>query len=447
MNGLPLIERRPDDLLARLEGRPVRAGQFLALSRGLAADLPRRSYVINLCVDRFWFAVAFAAAIRAGQTTLLPANRLHATVDELLADYPDSAVITDADGDERWPGALDPRRPLPDEGVDETVPDIAPGMLAAIVFTSGSTGRSKPIHKPWLTLAESSRLNARGLDAVGVRHELLATVPPQHMWGLETSVLMPWFAPLTVSNAHPFFPGEILQRLDEIHAPRILVSTPVHLRSLREMIGPEGVPADRIWSATAPLDPQLAAALSGQRRVPVNEVYGCSETGCLARRDPVADTPWRAFDAFELSGTHPVRVRADHLPGSVELQDRLEFDDHGGFRLIGRDEDLVNIAGKRASLADLNRRLLRVAGVQDGVIFLPPEAACDRVQRLAALVVAPGLTPQEVRTALRARIDEAFIPRPIRLVPALPRAESGKLTRQAVLKLFARHAGSVHEPA
>lgn len=447
MSGLPMIERHPDELLARVDGRPVTAGRFLALTRTFGGALPARRYIINLCVDRFWFAVAFGAGIRHGMTTLLPANRLAATVDELLADYPDSVVVSDGDGEQRWPGALDPRQVLPETTDDEPVPNIPPGLLAAIVFTSGSTGRSKPIHKPWLTLAESSRLNARALGARERRHDLLATVPPQHMWGLETSVLLPWFAPLTVSNAHPFFPGEILNRLAQLEAPRILVSTPVHLRSLAGLLEAEGVPADAVWSATAPLDPELAARLGGGRELPVTEVYGCSETGCLARRDPVADGPWEAFDAFTLSPGFPTRVRAAHLPGSVALQDRLEFQADGRFRLAGRNEDLVNIAGKRASLADLNQRLLRIPGVRDGVIFLPPPTGSERVQRLAALVVAPGLTAGQVRTALRTRIDDAFIPRPIRLVPALPRAETGKLARRAVLKLFERPAGAVHETA
>lgn len=448
MTDLPLIERRRDDVLARVDGRDVTAGRFLALTREMAGTLPASRYVINLCVDRFWFAAAFAAAIRAGRTTLLPANRLESTVEELLADYPDTLVVSDCDGQRRWPGAVDPRRAIPPAGADEPVPGISPGLLAAIVFTSGSTGRSKPIHKPWLTLAESSRLNARGLGVCDTRHDLLATVPPQHMWGLETSVLLPWFAPVTVHNGHPFFPGEILNRLAEMTAPAILVSTPVHLRSLADLTGEAGVPAAAAWSATAPLDPLLAARLKGTRGTVVTEVYGCSETGILATRDPVADAPWRAFDAFRMvTDEHLTRVRAAHLPGSVELQDRLKFDPDGRFRLTGRTGDLVNIAGKRASLADLNQRLLRIPGVRDGVIFLPPDPGCGRVQRLAALVVAPGMRRAEVRAALRACIDEAFIPRPIRLVPALPRSEAGKLSRRAVLTLFTRSVGSIHEPA
>ena len=94
---------------------------------------------------------------------------------------------------------------------------------------------------------------------------------------------------------------------------------------------------------------------------------------------------------------------------------------------------MVNIAGKRASLVELNRHLNALPGVEDGVIFIPdPEA-----KRLAALVVAPGLKRSDILRGLSDNIDPAFLPRQLRLVPALPRQETGKLPRKAVLELFA----------
>jgi acyl-coenzyme A synthetase/AMP-(fatty) acid ligase len=120
----------------------------------------------------------------------------------------------------------------------------------------------------------------------------------------------------------------------------------------------------------------------------------------------------------------------------VRLRDEVVFADNGRFRLIGRDEDLINIAGKRASLADLNQRLLRLPGIVDGVVFLPPGADGRPAARLAALVVAPELTAAQIRAGLRAVMDAAFVPRPIRRVQALPRAESGKLPRQWLLDAF-----------
>ncbi|HEY9513401.1 MAG TPA: AMP-ligase, partial [Rhodanobacter sp.] len=103
----------------------------------------------------------------------------------------------------------------------------------------------------------------------------------------------------------------------------------------------------------------------------------------------------------------------------------------------GRRADLLEIAGKRASLGDLTRRLLAIPGVRDGVVLQLDECDALGVQRIAALVVAPGLDATAITEALRRSIDPLFLPRPLRLVTALPRNETGKLPRNALLALLA----------
>ena len=108
--------------------------------------------------------------------------------------------------------------------------------------------------------------------------------------------------------------------------------------------------------------------------------------------------------------------------------------DGGRFRWLGRAQDMINIAGKRGSLADLNHRLQAIPGVVDGVIFLPDENS----PRLAALVVAPDLEAAEILAQLRPDIEPAFLPRPLYRVPELPRQETGKLARNKLVELYAK---------
>jgi acyl-coenzyme A synthetase/AMP-(fatty) acid ligase len=100
---------------------------------------------------------------------------------------------------------------------------------------------------------------------------------------------------------------------------------------------------------------------------------------------------------------------------------------------------MINIAGKRSSLAYLNHQLLAIPGVVDGVFYLPEDAEDARsatgAARLGALVVAPGITPEAIRAALRERIDAVFLPRPLHLVASLPRNSTGKLTRATLREL------------
>src|SRR5690606_38098131 len=94
--------------------------------------------------------------------------------------------------------------------------------------------------------------------------------------------------------------------------------------------------------------------------------------------------------------------------------------------------DLVNIAGKRSSLAYLNHHLNAIPGVQDGAFYMPPEKGNGEVTRLQAVAVAPDLTPDEIIAALREKIDPAFMPRPLYKVAQLPRNATGKLPQAAL---------------
>jgi acyl-coenzyme A synthetase/AMP-(fatty) acid ligase len=170
----------------------------------------------------------------------------------------------------------------------------------------------------------------------------------------------------------------------------------------------------------------------------VNEIFGFAEAGSVASRRTVLTDEWRLLDGITLAGADPLwSVRADYLPGTVRFPDRIAVTERGTFRVLGRVEDQVSIAGHRASLGDLTQKLLAVDGVQDGVFFLPEDQGAST--RLTAVVVAPGKSHDEIRRALRWSIDPVFLPRPLLLVPRLPRNETGKLPQEALRRLVEQH--------
>jgi len=137
----------------------------------------------------------------------------------------------------------------------------------------------------------------------------------------------------------------------------------------------------------------------------------------------------------QADGTHA--ARGGHIGDQpVMLGDRLECETPEQFQLVGRSHDMLNIAGKRTSLAHLNHQLLAIAGVHDGAFFMPDDPAHSGVVRLVAFVVAPALDNAQITTELRRRIDEAFIPRRIMRLDALPRTATGKLPREALAALL-----------
>jgi acyl-coenzyme A synthetase/AMP-(fatty) acid ligase len=306
----------------------------------------------------------------------------------------------------------------------------------AYVFTSGSTGLPLPHKKTWGSLVRNVRAEAQRLGMVeGMPWTLVATVPPQHMYGLESSVLLAMQSGGAISADPHFYPLDICAAIHAAPRPRLLVTTPFHLRSLLAE-GLDVPPLDLLLSATAPISDELVQQVEQRFAAPLMEIYGCTESGQLASRRPALSAEWRLFPGVRLRFSNGrAWAEGGHVEGQVELGDVLEATAEDRFLLQGRTADLVNIAGHRSSLAYLNHQLNAIPGVLDGVFFMPQDASPERVARLTAFVVAPTLDAERLTRALRERIAPAFLPRPLLFVDALPRNDTGKLPREGLAAL------------
>jgi acyl-coenzyme A synthetase/AMP-(fatty) acid ligase len=436
---LPLLHA--DDgarAVAWRNGSPVCVEAFLGHVRQVAQVLPAGQHIVNLCDDRYAFLVTFCAVLASGATNVLPSSRAPQAVAEAMDAHPGCHAIGELSQ------ATPPRyvRLPPLTGTQavavDDMPMIPAGQCAAINYTSGSTGRPRPHAKCWADFHAS----VAGTRELFAAHDLpscryvVATVAPQHMYGLEQSVLQPLLGGACVHVERPFFPADIAWTLAEVPAPRVLVTTPVHLRALLAE-GSGLPPLAAMVSATAPMPVELAEAAERRFGAPLLEVFGSTETCGIAGRRPVQGDVWSTYPGVRL---HPqpdgTLVEAPQLAQPVALADLVEMQDATHFCLRGRNTDLLEIAGKRASLADLNRRLLGIPGVLDGVIFQLEQTDAMGVRRIAALVVAPTLDEAQILQALRACIDPVFLPRPLRRVSVLPRNETGKLPRSALRALL-----------
>nr|WP_222528208.1 AMP-binding protein [Azospirillum sp. 412522] len=438
---LPLLRHGgPDDLFAWQDGQPVTVRTYLAAVRDLARRLPDGACLLNLCGDRLGFAVTLGAALLRRQISLHPPNDTPDTLRQLEESYPGLICLTDAGV--RYPG-MTCVEALPPGGLGSLTASPFDGDLAfpadqvaAIAFTSGSTGRPMPQVKSWGTLVRSVHGAGTALEIAGLGPAgLVGTVPHQHMYGLESVILLALQHGLVLHGSRPLFPADIAGCLADLPGRRILVTTPVHLQALLAD-GTDLPPLDFILCATAPLAPQLAIDAEAKLGAPLHEIYGCSETGQLAVRRTSATAEWLCIDGIRLrQDEQGTWASGDFLDGETLLADVIELKSDTRFVLHGRSADQVNIAGKRSSLAFLNHHLNSVEGVKDGVFFMPREGESGTT-RLAALVVAPGLNAEVLLARLRERIDPVFLPRPLRFVDALPRNPTGKLPREALLRML-----------
>lgn len=429
---LPLLAGSFDRPVVWHKGRPISRREFEAHLVNVSASLPQGS-MINLCEQRYNFLVAYGAALARGQTTLLPPSRAEQVIAEVKQIYPDGYELDDTD---LHPGSND-------TAVELTVPF---DHVAMIGLTSGSTGQPQHHAKRWGSVNATSTLNERAIrNALGVSENvtpsIVATVPSQHMYGMELSVLLPLVGNMAVHSARPLFPADVAQALGQVSSPRVLVSTPVHLRALIQ--SDVTYPAlSLIVCATAPLDQALARDIEARFSAPLLEMFGSTETCIFAERRTAKDAAWTLYEGAALA-THDAstEIHAPWLAAPTPLLDVMEMVGPRQFVVRGRSADLIDVAGKRASLAELTRRLLSIEGVQDAVVFQPEQPGAGVVTRVVAFVVAPGRTSAQIASSLGSMIDGAFMPRPLLCVDRLPRNETGKLPRAALLSLLAQQSG------
>ena len=450
MKRIPLLGHAgPGETFAWLADGPRTVGRYLADVAALQAIIERTApagrWLLNLCQDRYRFAVGFAAGLLAGRTSLQPASQSPETLRRLQADYPGLLCLCDSDFDSLDLPRLDfPARSAVNPEKPPKMPAIAAGQIAAILFTSGSTGQPQAHAKTWGKLVANGRAEAERLGLQQRPHAIVGTVPAQHSYGFESTFLMALAGGGSFWAGKPFFPQDIAAALAAVPQPRLLVTTPFHLAALLAA-GIDLPPLDLLLSATAPLSAELARRAEAACQAPLFEIYGSTESGQLASRRTAAGEPWQLLPGVRLTQDGDVTTASGgHVEGDVPLADLIELAGDGRFALVGRHADLVNIAGKRTSLAYLNHQIAAVAGVADAAFFLPDESGPDGITRLAAFVVAPGLDRRQLLGELRRRLDPIFLPRPLIFVDALPRNSTGKLPRSGLQALYQErvaHAG------
>ena len=448
-NTTPLTTRQLDDPFAYVEKElktlkgvvgMINTQTFLNHVSALAALLPKnKTHLINLCSNRYLFTVTLCAAVLSNQTNLLPSNKNTSTQKRLAERYSDSYVVHNGDcqvTDDLYEFDL-LNIALDTNNSACSIPQIPSEHIAAISFTSGSTGDAKPNIKTWETFFESTLVNSRYmLSKHSCTQYLLATVPAQHMWGLETSVLMSLFSNVCVLDSKPLFPHDIKNSLEMMPEPRILVSTPVHLRALISS-DLEYSKLDTVLCATSPLTTELAHQVEQRFNAQLREVYGCSEIGSMAVRKTAQDNIWERFDAihFKQQEDSLIVASTNYISATAVLGDFIEELDNTHFILKGRTDDMIDIAGKRGSLNEINKILLSFNELIDGIVFFPPQERA--VPRLVSIVVLPShITKKQLSDHFRTYLDPAFIPRPIILTDKLPREENGKLPKQSLLSLY-----------
>src|SRR5690606_29905852 len=210
------------------------------------------------CDDAYAFAVGLLATAQVGAVAVLPPSRQPGALRRLAAET--DGLLLDGDED----AARVPGRPCwhPLEAAGGSRPLVALERDApfAALFTSGTTGAGKVVGKALRHLDdEVTVLEERFGGELGDGARMLATVSPQHLYGLLFRVLWPLAAGRPFLRSPVLHGEELAPHLAEC-APFALASSPDSLRHLveRGALAPARAACRAVFSSGGPLPAAVA---------------------------------------------------------------------------------------------------------------------------------------------------------------------------------------------
>ena len=419
--------------LAFVGERAISMAQFRRDVQRQMKAMPQPGEVLITTSGRYAFSVALLASWLSGHTVVLPANHRRETLQQLRNQF---VIACECDRD--WEASLHVAERI--DGHGSWTVDLSGDFEALRLFTSGSAGEPVRIDKTMASLCDEAQALCR--QFVWPEGAVVATVPPQHLYGLTFSILLPWFLGAAWIDEVPLYPRDVLRAVRSSGA-RTLISVPAQYRAmLQDKTDLRGV---HCVSSAAPMPAMLAHEWQQQTGDDLLEIYGSTETGVIASRRQLTEPGWSPLKQVDLSVTRDVLQVCSPYTGAgratpVQSGDRVELLSNGLFHLQGRADAIVKVAGRRVSLTRVESSLLDCHGVLDAAVVAMPAPGRVRDVEICAAIVTHDQAETSVRslrTRLRDRLEGVEVPRRIVFVEQLPRSARGKLSLEAVRALFA----------
>ena len=454
------------DLLAET-GRMANALAGLGLVKGdrLLCQVEKCEAVLTL----------YLACLRTG-VVFLPVNPGYTVAETLhfLTDAEPALALVEGDRVSQISGKCDRVMPLDDfrmtasqqpSSFADPVPDAHD--LAAILYTSGTTGRSKGV----MLSRENLASNAEALVSLWqftAADVLLHVLPVFHTHGLFVATNCALYSGASMIFQRSFSPDQVLTAL-----PRatVMMGVPTfYSRLLAEARLTRGAcaPIRLFISGSAPLSPATHAEWRARTGQAILERYGMTETNMITSNpydgDRRAGTVGLPLPGVEVRIAGPKGVLSQGEAGSIEVRgpnvfsgywrmpeqtakefhdgwfvtgDLGAFDADGYLSILGRAKDLVITGGLNVYPAEVEAALDDLPGISaSAVIGVPHPDFGEAV--VACVVAATGAVVEEetMRAALRDRLAGFKIPKRVLVLEVLPRNAMGKVQKAELRRTF-----------
>jgi len=355
-------------------------------------------------------------------------------------------------------------------------PGTIPLDLAALVYTSGSTGNPKGVmlsHRN-MVFAQGSLVEYLRLDSTDLIMNLL---PLAFDYGLYQALMAVHLGATLVLERTFAFPAAIVKRVVE-EGVTVFPGVPTVFATLLSLHrnSPVSMPTVRRFTNTAAHlpDDYVPGLLEMSPGALVYKMYGLTECKrvCYLEPELVLSKPSSVGKAIPGTETYlldddglPVPagatgtlyVRGPHVmmgywnlpdetahmlkpgkyPGERVLctHDFFRTDEDGFLYFVGRSDDIIKSRGEKVSPVEVENALAAVPGVREvAVIGVSDELLGQAVRAYVVLHEGVVFTEQAFKREAMARLEGFMVPRDVLFVPDLPRTASGKVRKKSLVE-------------
>ncbi|MCP3756570.1 FadD3 family acyl-CoA ligase [Streptomyces sp. TBY4] len=429
-----------------------------------AADIIRRSGARVLLTERGFLGTDYVRDLHASGEDL---GALASTV--ILRDGREEGTGTGPDappGTVSWEAYLRAGEAVPDAERAARAAAVRPGDLSDILYTSGTTGRSKGV---MTTHGQTLRLYASWSGLVTLRpgDRYLLVNPFFHTFGYKAGVLACLLRGVTMLPEAVYDTDRILHRMAAERVTCLMGPPTVFHGLIRHPArAAHDLSALRLaGTGAASVPTSLVEEIRTELGAPdVFTAYGLTESGgvvsvCPTDADartlahtvglPLPDTEVRICDPLGavLPAGEPgeVQVRGYHvtpgylddpastaeavLPGGwLRTGDIGVLDGRGYLSITDRLKDMYVVGGFNAYPAEVENVLLTHPAITDAAVVGAPDERLGEVG-VAYVVTTGPVTPEELTAWTRERLANFKVPRRFTVLPELPRNAGGKLLK------------------
>jgi acyl-CoA synthetase (AMP-forming)/AMP-acid ligase II len=366
-----------------------------------------------------------------------------------------------------------PLRALLDPGTDPPDVDVAPDDLAALPYSSGTTGLPKGAELTHRNLiANVCQVSGVQPPDFGADDVSIGVLPFYHIYGM--TVVMNWHVRegATVVTVPQFELEPFLETLEEHAVTTAYLVPPIVLALARKPVVDEYdlSSLSTITSGAAPLPAEVATECADRLDCLVKQGYGLTESSPvthLAPRDPdrirrgtvgppVPDTECRVVDVETgeelgpgqegevlIRGPQVMRgyhdrpeATADALEdGWLRTGDVGSVDEEGYLSVIDRVKELIKYKGYQVAPAELEGILLEEPAVADAGVVPKPDEEAGEIPK--AFVAPEGdVDPDAIRSSVAERVAPHKRIRELEVVDEIPKSPSGKILRRVLVEEY-----------